>query len=79
VCMTNLSRHSTARNVRQVCMRLIRMRLSVSKEKKRKENFTLFSDHDGSLQRRQPGALSVLISSMHNSPHILETAHLDGA
>ena len=28
------------------------------KEKKRKEKFTLFSDHDGSLLRRQPGALS---------------------
>jgi len=29
------------------------------KEKKRKEEFTLFSDHNGSLLRRQPGAFSM--------------------
>jgi hypothetical protein len=27
-------------------------------KKKRKEKFTLFSDHNGSLPRRQPGALA---------------------
>ncbi len=27
--------------------------------KKRKENFTLFSDHNGSLLRRQPGAMTI--------------------
>jgi len=29
------------------------------KEKKRKEKFTLFSDHNGSLLRRQPGAMTI--------------------
>ncbi len=29
------------------------------KEKKRKEKFTLFSDHTGSLLRRQPGAMTI--------------------
>ena len=29
------------------------------KEKKRKENFKLFSDHYGSLLRRQPGAVTI--------------------
>jgi len=28
-------------------------------EKKRKEKFTLFSDHNGSLLRRQPGAMTI--------------------
>ncbi len=30
---------------------------SLCQEKKRNENFTLFSDHNGSLPRRQPRAL----------------------
>ncbi len=29
------------------------------KEKKRKEKVTLFSDHNGSLPRRQPGAMTI--------------------
>ncbi len=28
-------------------------------EKKSKEKFTLFSDHNGSLLRRQPGAMTI--------------------
>jgi len=28
-------------------------------EKKSKEKFTLFSDHNGSLLRRQPGAMNI--------------------
>ncbi len=32
--------------------------ISVLHNLKRKENFTLFSDHDGSLLRRQPGAMT---------------------
>jgi len=31
----------------------------LSFEKKRKEKFTLFSDHNGSLLRRQPGAMTI--------------------
>jgi len=33
--------------------------LKNEKEKKRKEKFTLFSDHNGSLLRRQPGAMTI--------------------
>ena len=29
------------------------------REKKRKEKFMLFSDHNGSLLRRQPGAMTI--------------------
>jgi len=29
------------------------------KKRKRKEKFTLFSDHNGSLLRRQPGAMTI--------------------
>jgi len=32
------------------------------KEKKRKEEFTLFSDHNGRLLRRQPGAVKNNVS-----------------
>ena len=28
-------------------------------QKRKKEKFTLFSDHDGSLLRRQPGAMTI--------------------
>jgi len=39
-------------------MLLLREKAAVSKwkRKKRKEKITLFSDHNGSLLRRQPGA-----------------------
>ena len=33
--------------------------------RKRKEKFTLFSDHDGSLLRRQPGLFEVLKQRIH--------------
>jgi len=34
--------------------------------KKRKEKYTLFSDHNGSLFRRQPGAISCGCLVKHN-------------
>ncbi len=39
-------------------------------DKKRKENLTLFSDHNGSLLRRQPGALCQIHSCMIQHSHI---------
>ena len=38
------------------------------KEKKRKEKFTLFSDHNGSLPRRQPGGEGMYADRPFKSP-----------
>ncbi len=42
-------------------------------EKKRKEQFTLFSVHDGSLLRRQPGALVMISFQQHDKCKVQET------
>ena len=42
-------------------------------EKKRKEQFTLFSVPDGSLPRRQPGALGMILFQQHDKCKVQET------
>ena len=55
---------TSSKYVRQKCEQQ-----DVGGEKKRKEKFTLFSDHNGSLQRRQPGADVVGASHVSGTLH----------